>query len=309
MPAAIEKMEHHAPRERDAGAWYREFVPCPALQDSVRALFSFTSHPDPDPPPGRAVTLEMSCASGYESSVPLFADGNASIVFDAGMVFYPDGIWRDSGAFGGRVIGAMSRVKPSLAHGMPAAVGAFLRPGRLSHIARMPASEVTDLIVPIDDVWGRSASRLSERLVLLDERTRLDLLERTLLAHLTEPRERRRTVDVRGLAACVVRRRGRISVDALATAAGVSRQQLTRTFRERVGVTPKLYCRLARFQSALAYVRPGDSIDWARVALEAGYADQSHMIAEFRQFSSLTPSMLTTGRWFHPFIERAKHSL
>jgi AraC-like DNA-binding protein len=307
MPAAIEKMEHHAPREPNSGAWYREFVPCPALQGSVRALFSFTSRPDPDP--RRAMTLEMSCVGSYESSLPLFADGNASIVFDAGMVFYPDGIWRDSGAFGGRVIGAMRRVKPSLARGMPAAVGAYLRLGRVSSIARMPASEVTDLIVPIDDVWGPEASRLSERLVPLDESARLDLLESTLLTHLTEPRERGSTVDVLGLAACVVRRGGRISVDTLATGAGVSRQQLTRVFRERVGVSPKLYCRLARFQSALAYARGGDSIDWARVAFAVGYADQSHMIAEFRQFSSLTPHMLTTGRWFHPFIERAKSTL
>lgn len=97
-----------------------------------------------------------------------------------------------------------------------------------------------------------------------------------------------------------------MSIDSLATAAGVSRQQLTRVFRERVGVSPKVYCRLARFQSALAYARAGDSIDWARVASEVGYADQSRMIAEFRQFSSLTPHMLATERWFHPFIERAK---
>jgi hypothetical protein len=37
-----------------------------------------------------------------------------------------------------------------------------------------------------------------------------------------------------------------------------------------------------------------------------GYADQSHMIAEFRQFSGLTPQTLASRQWFHPFIERAK---
>jgi AraC-like DNA-binding protein len=99
-----------------------------------------------------------------------------------------------------------------------------------------------------------------------------------------------------------------VSINSLATAAGVSRQQLTRVFRERVGVSPKLYCRLARFHSALAYARASDSIDWARVASDVGYADQSHMIAEFRQFSSLTPHILATERWFHPFIERAKRT-
>ena len=45
---------------------------------------------------------------------------------------------------------------------------------------------------------------------------------------------------------------------------------------------------------------------WARVAAELGYADQSHMIAEFRELSSLTPERLATERWFHPFILEAK---
>ena len=44
------------------------------------------------------------------------------------------------------------------------------------------------------------------------------------------------------------------------------------------------------------------SVQWAQVAAELGYADQSHMIAEFRELSSLTPDALSTQRWFHPFI-------
>jgi AraC-like DNA-binding protein len=92
----------------------------------------------------------------------------------------------------------------------------------------------------------------------------------------------------------------------MAEAAGVSRQALTRTFREEVGVSPKLYCMLARYQSGLAFAGCGKSVDWARVAAELGYADQSHMIGEFRRFSSLTPQQLASGRWFHPFIEHAK---
>jgi AraC-like DNA-binding protein len=76
-------------------------------------------------------------------------------------------------------------------------------------------------------------------------------------------------------------------------------------FRECVGVTPKLYCRLVRFQSGLYYAGRGKDVNWAEAAIELGYADQSHMIAEFRQFSSLTPQQLASGNWFHPFIERA----
>jgi AraC-like DNA-binding protein len=65
---------------------------------------------------------------------------------------------------------------------------------------------------------------------------------------------------------------------------------------------------LARFQSSLIYAgRAG--VDWAQAASALGYADQSHMIAEYRRFSGLTPQALTARVWFHPFIWRARGQL
>src|SRR5260370_30441216 len=102
--------------------------------------------------------------------------------------------------------------------------------------------------------------------------------------------------------------RGQVSVERLADAAGVSRQHLSRVFHELVGVSPKQYCRLARFHTALGFVGGVEPVEWARVAAALGYADQSHMIAEFREFSSLTPRQIAGGRLFHPFIENARTS-
>jgi AraC-like DNA-binding protein len=100
-----------------------------------------------------------------------------------------------------------------------------------------------------------------------------------------------------------------MSVRRLAEAAGVSRQHLTRVFREVIGVSPKRYCRLARFHAGLAYAGAGTGARWAEVATELGYADQSHMIAEFHDLSGLTPDALATQRWFHPFILKAQSRL
>ena len=75
---------------------------------------------------------------------------------------------------------------------------------------------------------------------------------------------------------------------------------------QRIGMGPKLYCRLARFHSVLAHASTRATIDWARVAVDMGFADQSHLIAECREFSGLTPHTLAARDWFHPFIERAK---
>ncbi|HEU4891446.1 MAG TPA: hypothetical protein VFT47_07835 [Vicinamibacterales bacterium] len=79
-----------------------------------------------------------------------------------------------------------------------------------------------------------------------------------------------------------------------------------REFRAQLGIGPKLYTRIARFQSGLVYAGCRDKGAWADAAVEMGYADQSHMIAEFRQFSALTPAALASREWFHPFIERAR---
>jgi AraC-like DNA-binding protein len=63
---------------------------------------------------------------------------------------------------------------------------------------------------------------------------------------------------------------------------------------------------LARFHAALAYAGSPAAVDWACAAADLGYADQSHMIADCRQFSGLTPQTLANQYWFHPFIERAR---
>jgi AraC-like DNA-binding protein len=63
-------------------------------------------------------------------------------------------------------------------------------------------------------------------------------------------------------------------------------------FREQVGLTPKRYCRLRRFQEVMRRIASGAPIDWAQVSLDGGYYDQAHMAHEFREFSGVPP-----GAW------------
>src|SRR4029450_11649757 len=103
-----------------------------------------------------------------------------------------------------------------------------------------------------------------------------DRFELALLHRIRNWRDRATSVDVPNLAWHVLRKRGQVTVATLADAAGVSRQYLTRGFREQVGLPPKLYCRLARFQAGLCYVVPGRHVEWAQAAVQLGYADHSH---------------------------------
>jgi AraC-like DNA-binding protein len=210
-------------------------------------------------------------------------------------------VWVSCDAPKAQVLGALTGVgaHAPAGGGFFETVGVYFQPARGSQFTGMPLCELTDQIVSLDDVWGATASRLPAELGEMDPLARIDRLESELVRRFRQRHLPWTTVDVPGLAQWTLRLGGRVSVARMADAAGVSRQHLTRVFRESVGVSPKLYCRLARFQAALGY-------SGARVAAALGYADQSHMIAEFREFSSLTPQQIASARLFHPFIGNAK---
>jgi transcriptional regulator GlxA family with amidase domain len=90
----------------------------------------------------------------------------------------------------------------------------------------------------------------------------------------------------------LVRSAGRASVSRVALAVGVTPRHLQRRFQERVGVSPKVLARILRFQNTLRYRTASTPVEWARVAVECGYADQSHLIREYAALAGETPASL-----------------
>lgn len=300
----MEREAVHAAAQRPI-AWYREFVPCAALRADVYALFSFVPE-RAAASPFRPLLREIAFRKGI-ACAPQLADGHVSMRFELGQACDAEGRWRvASDALGGTVIGPMSGVGRVGALDLSETVGAYFRPGGASRFFNMPVSYLTDTAVAAGDIWGTRQTPSSSDLAALNESARINRLESILLACLRSRVVRTSSVDVAGLATNVLRTAGRVTVEGMARAAGVSRQHLAREFREQLGIGPKLYTRIARFQSVLAHAGMQRPTDWARVALDRGFADQSHLIAECRQFSGLTPRMLAEQDWFHPFIERAK---
>jgi AraC-like DNA-binding protein len=214
--------------------------------------------------------------------------------------------WSRDTPLGAGAIGPLTKVAGPAGDVRPEMIGVYLKPGAAQAVCDAPASELADTIVNLDHIWGSRALQLAADLAELDEESRIRLLETTLLGRLRAEATPNSNVDVVALARYAQRAPARVSVQRMADAAGVSRRHLTRVFTQVLGVSPKRYCRLARFQAGLAYAGTGTGVKWAQVAAELGYADQSHMIAEFRELSSLTPEALATGRWFHPFIMEAQ---
>lgn len=85
---------------------------------------------------------------------------------------------------------------------------------------------------------------------------------------------------------------GPLALPALADELGWSERQLRRRFETAVGLSPKRFARLLRFQRVFGAGREGDARVWAKVALEAGYCDQAHFNRDFRAFSGQRPREL-----------------
>jgi len=167
------------------------------------------------------------------------------------------------------------------------------RPGGAYPFFGLPLSELTDRFVSIDRLWA-DGPHVRERLAEVAPHERLTLVEAALLARL-----RGGAVFEPAGAPAVRRALGLIAaahelprVDALAQQLGVSARQLRRTFDAVVGVTPKTYLRVARFQRAVRRARSAAVRDWSVIATAAGYYDQAHLIAEFRDLAGMTPEAL-----------------
>jgi AraC-like DNA-binding protein len=89
-------------------------------------------------------------------------------------------------------------------------------------------------------------------------------------------------------------RHGEVRIGDLAEKAGLSVRQFERRFNHQVGMRPKLYARIARFEAALESKARSRAKSWTEVAHELGYHDQMHLVHDFEQFSGETPTNVLT---------------
>lgn len=85
------------------------------------------------------------------------------------------------------------------------------------------------------------------------------------------------------------RHHGNIRIEALVTDLGLSRRQVERRFLDAVGVSPKTYARIRRWNQAQLLLRTQPSVPLASIASDSGYADQSHMNRDFQRLVGESP--------------------
>ncbi|HTN90853.1 helix-turn-helix domain-containing protein [Sorangium sp. So ce1151] len=184
------------------------------------------------------------------------------------------------------VAGPRTRALFKNATGVARAVMLQFKPGWSASLLGVAANALTDRIVPLEDLWGRAGGDLG--LELLATQSLPEVLDRlaraiTLRAHqASEPASARLARR-----AALLLEGEEVRVESVAERLGVTARHLRRAFTESVGIGPKDFARSVRLQRAVR--RAATSKDWAHIAADAGYYDQAHLIADFRELVGLTP--------------------
>jgi AraC-like DNA-binding protein len=103
----------------------------------------------------------------------------------------------------------------------------------------------------------------------------------------------------------LIRNDGNQSIDTIASLSCLSLRQFERKCQERIGLSPKMFSRLARFSKAYRMRESNPTLTWTHIAHAAGYYDQMHFIRDFKQFAGVVPSFLENELAVNPFRMQA----
>jgi AraC-like DNA-binding protein len=175
-------------------------------------------------------------------------------------------------------------------------IGIKMTPLGARRIFGTPMDEVTAArVVDLEAIMGRDGAELPERLYdLRDWSARFALLDRVLGERLERARSAPPGVEHAWWR--LVTTHGAVPVATLAAEVGWSRRHLVARFRDHVGLPPKAFARILRFERAAELLVTPGGPSLSEIALEAGYYDQAHLNRDFRAFAGQTPTELLARR-------------
>ena len=258
--------------------------------------------------PGPPLSAFIQCLWYWEgapqthSKERLLPNGEAAIIFnlrDAPLRIYDAQDISKYTSYGHAVLsGARSNCFVIDTEQQECVIGIEFCPGGAHPFLQMPVSEVEDSSLDLGDIWQERAGEIRERVLETsgaDEK--LVTLERCLLEQVARAPELHPAV-VYAVAEFQRLRHGN-RVDAVSERIGLSARRFIELFHKQVGLTPKVFCRVRRFQRVLHVIHGRREVDWAQIALDCGYYDQPHFIHDFREFSGLTPNAYLAAATLH----------
>lgn len=169
-----------------------------------------------------------------------------------------------------------------------AIMGVHFKPGGAFPFLNTNASDLANTHASLADLWGSAGHELRERLCAAAKpQQRFLIMEKVLRNRLHGATTRQ--VQMKIALNMFARGGNGVLVRDIARELGLAQRQFIQLFSEHVGLTPKVFCRILRFQRARVLAEKLETPHWAELALSCGYFDQSHLINDFQEFSGSTP--------------------
>lgn len=277
MVRAAARIAHHVLGEVRVEAANR--APAPALRAHVRGLQGYVEQA-PAPVSRREYP--------FPGVVMILGFGPPIRVYDSGDLRRSS---RHPGGFAAGIDGSFTLTEHE---GFQSGVQVNLSPVGARLFFDLPLDELRARAVAFRDVAPPGERDLTERLeALATWDARFDLVEEVLAKRLAAAR-----LDVRGVAwaaSQIERSGGRVPIRALERELGWSPKRMIARFRDQIGVPPKLFSRIVRFDRLATRLRSGAAPRFTDLAQEFGYFDQSHLVRDVRQFTGVTPSEARNG--------------
>jgi AraC-like DNA-binding protein len=173
-------------------------------------------------------------------------------------------------------------------------IGAHFKPGGAAQFLGIPAEEVCNQVVELDAIWGNSIWEWRDQLLSVDgPAAKFRVLEELLVRKLSSAQS---TPVVTWALDRFTHEPHMQKIAQVSGQLGISHKHFIEQFKRQVGLTPKKFCRVRRFQQVLGQIQSARSVDWSDVACGCGYFDQAHFINDFVAFSGMNPSSYLSHR-------------
>jgi AraC-like DNA-binding protein len=225
----------------------------------------------------------------------LFSDGNTGIVFSFKSQFISP--IKDNKMFdylpSAFVYGQISEFKDLYLAGDSTLIIVVFQPSGINQLLGIPAYNLRDTIIKIEDFFGSQGLELQEQLLeQSDLQSKLRLLN-TFFMGIVSEKSPKNKILIQASLNFIVKNQGLVSLHQLVKHTGYTERHIERIFMETIGLNPKKFSNIIRLHSFIKYIKEGSN-DLTTNAYDAGYSDQSHLIRDFKKYTGITPKEYLT---------------
>lgn len=246
-------------------------------------------------------SLESADSDAAHEKERIFPDGCIELIFhyrDLFIVHHPNTTPQLQGR--SFIHGQLKKYMELEATGKIGVFSARFHPAGLGAFVDFEIDSITGKTISIYDVWSHKGKELEQKVISCEtDKERISVVEAFLLSQLKDNKKSKNQIGP--CVDLILETSGTVSIEGLCKKSGLSKRQFERNFTAHVGLSPKVFSRIIRFNKALSLIENKDFSSFTSVAHEGGFYDQAHFIKDFKELTGLNPK-----RYFSENLEMVK---